>query len=72
MNPKKLVFNTVSVGFAETKSFILSNISNCAIYVKLVIEPESQDLLNSPSHMQLINTSFTFDFKEGILAANSN
>ena len=72
MNPKNIDFKTVSVGFSDLKSFTLSNVSNCAIYVKLVIVPKELELKNDGSVKEIISSSFIFDFKEGILAANSN
>lgn len=72
MNPKNIDFKTVSVGFADLKSFTLSNVSNCAIYVKLVIIPKDPAMKNDGAVRDIIATSFIFDFKEGILAANSN
>jgi len=72
MNPKNIDFKTVSVGFSDLKSFTLSNVSNCAIYVKLIIVPKDSGAKGDPGVADIINTSFIFDFKEGILAANSN
>lgn len=72
MNPKNIDFKTVSVGFSDLKSFILSNVSNCAIYVKLIIVPKDSSVKNDLGVNDIINSSFIFDFKEGILAANSN
>ena len=72
MNPKNIDFKTVSVGFSDLKSFTLSNISNCAIYVKLVIVPKDPSSKSDPAVKEIISSSFIFDFKEGILAANSN
>lgn len=72
MNPKAINFNTVSVGFSSVRTFTLSNVSNCAIFAKLVILPKDSNLKNDPATKQVIHSSFVFDFKEGILAANSN
>lgn len=72
MSPKNIDFKTVSVGFSDLKSFTLSNISNCAIYVKLVIVPKDPELKDDQAVKEIISSSFIFDFKEGILAANSN
>ena len=72
MNPKNIDFKTVSVGFSDLKSFTLSNISNCAIYVKLVIVPKDPAVKTDNSVREIIASSFIFDFKEGVLAANSN
>ena len=72
MNPKNIDFKTVSVGFSDLKSFILSNVSNCAICVKLVIVPKDNSAKSDPAVQDIISSSFIFDFKEGILAANSN
>ena len=41
MNPKNLDFQTVSVGFASLRSFTLSNVSNCAIFAKLMVVPKN-------------------------------
>lgn len=59
MNPKKLDFDTVSVGFSAVKSFTLSNISNCAIFVKLTIIPKETKLTGDPFFQEVINSSFT-------------
>ena len=72
MSPKFIDFETVSVGFSAVKSFTLSNVSNCAIYVKLAIAPKAKDTKNEQFTSEVIDSSFVFDFKEGILAANSN
>jgi len=59
MNPKKLDFDTVSVGFSSVKSFTLSNISNCAIFVKLTIIPKDAKHVGDPFFQEVINSSFS-------------
>lgn len=72
MNPKAIDFKTVSIGFSRVEDFILSNISHTAIFVKLRIVPKDPAKLNDPLVNKIIRTSFSFDFQEGVLAANSN
>jgi hypothetical protein len=72
MMPRAIDFETVSIGFSAVKSFTLSNVSDCAILVRLAIVSKDTRLRNDPATTELIKSSFSFDFEEGILAANSN
>lgn len=72
MKPRLIDFETVSIGFSAVKPFTLSNVSDCAIHVRLAIVPKDASLKTDPATQELIKSSFSFDFEEGILAANSN
>ncbi|EGR30025.1 hypothetical protein IMG5_144000 [Ichthyophthirius multifiliis] len=65
IQPEKMEFDVVKVGFTDKKYATLHNFSNCTFYVELKLRREDNQDDN------FLEQNFELDFKQGIIAANS-
>ena len=52
ISPEKLDFGTITVGFSKTLSVIITNSSNCNLYVELKMQQALDQVGNIPAQMR--------------------
>ena len=71
INPQEIDFGIVKVNFNKKVYFVLENFSNYMFYVELNLKPlEDQKKLDNKLQ-NFIQNSFSLDFENGIISANS-
>lgn len=71
ITPELIDFGIVKVNFNEKFYFVLENFSNYMFYVELVLKPVEEQKKLDVKLQNFIQKSFTLDFANGIIAANS-
>ena len=72
ISPEKLDFGTITVGFSKTLSVVITNSSNCNLYVELKMAQANEESSQNKSLVQqILSECFRFDNHQGIVNAKS-
>jgi hypothetical protein len=68
-----LDFGTITVGFGKTLSIVITNKSNCNLYIELMMQAinEADGQEKAQEIQKILNECFKFDNKKGIVNAKS-
>ena len=73
ISPQLLDFGTITVGFGKTLSIVITNKSNCNLYIELMMQAinEADGQEKAQEIQKILNECFKFDTKKGIVNAKS-